>query len=82
MPQLGRPIAKARATKLRAKGEAALAAHFAGLVGSRKEILLEKGGIGRTECFAPVQFDGTAGRFATVAVIGIAGGQLIGQLAA
>ena len=82
MPQLGRAIAKARATELRAKGEAALASHFAGLVGSAKEILLEKGGIGRTACFAPVQFDGTAGRFFTVAVTGVAGGQLIGQLAA
>ena len=82
MPQLGRTVAKARATKLRVKGEAALAAHFAGLVGSAKEILLEKGGIGRTACFAPVQFDGTAGRFVTVAVTGVAGGRLIGQLAA
>jgi threonylcarbamoyladenosine tRNA methylthiotransferase MtaB len=82
MPQLGRHIAKARATQLRAKGAATLAAHFAGLVGSRKEILLEKGGIGRTACFAPVRFDGTAGRFVTVAVTGAENGQLIGQLVA
>jgi threonylcarbamoyladenosine tRNA methylthiotransferase MtaB len=82
MPQLGRNIAKARATQLRAKGAAALAAHFGGLVGSRKEILLEKGGIGRTACFAPVRFDGTAGRFVTVAVTGAENGQLIGQLVA
>ena len=82
MPQLGRAIAKARATQLRTKGETALAAHLAGLVGSHKEILLEKGGIGRTACFAPVRFEGTAGRFVTVAVTGARNGQLTGQLAA
>jgi threonylcarbamoyladenosine tRNA methylthiotransferase MtaB len=82
MPQLGRPIAKARAAQLRAKGETALAAHFKGLVGTRKEILLEKGGIGRTACFAPVRFDGIAGDFVTVSVTGTGNGQLIGQLAA
>jgi threonylcarbamoyladenosine tRNA methylthiotransferase MtaB len=82
MPQLARNIAKARATTLRAKGAAALAAHFTGLVGSTREILLEKGGIGRTACFAPVRFDGTAGRFVTVAVTGITGDQLVGQMAA
>ena len=82
MPQLGRTVAKARAAQLRAKGETALAAHFQGLVGTRKEILLEKGGIGRTACFAPVRFDGIAGDFVTVSVTGTGNGQLIGQLAA
>ena len=82
MPQLGRTVAKARAAQLRAKGETALAAHFKGLVGTRKEILLEKGGIGRTACFAPVRFDGIAGDFVTVSVTGTGNGQLIGQLAA
>jgi len=82
MPQLGRPIAKARAAQLRARGETVLTAHLAGLVGSHKEILLEKGGIGRTACFAPVRFEGTAGRFVTVAVTGAENGQLTGQLAA
>ena len=82
MPQLGLTVAKARAAQLRAKGETALAAHFKGLVGTRKEILLEKGGIGRTACFAPVRFDGIAGDFVTVSVTGTGNGQLIGQLAA
>ena len=82
MPQLGRPIAKARAAQLRAKGETVLAAHLAGLVGSAKEILLEKGGIGRTACFAPVRFEGVAGHFVTVALTGAGNGQLTGQLAA
>ena len=79
MPQLGRQVARERAARLRAKGDAALAAHFASLVGSAKEILLEKGGIGRTECFAPVRFDGVAGRFVTVALTGTESGQLVGQ---
>ena len=82
MPQLGRTVAKARAAQLRAKGETALAAHFKGLVGTRKEILLEKGGVGRTACFAPVRFDGIAGDFVTVSVTGTGNGQLIGQIAA
>ena len=82
MPQLERQTTKARAARLRGKGDAALAAHFATLVGSQKEILLEKGGIGRTTCFAPVSFAGAAGRFVTVDVIGAGSGQLVGQLAA
>jgi threonylcarbamoyladenosine tRNA methylthiotransferase MtaB len=81
MPQLERQTAKARAARLRAKGDAALADHFASLIGSQKEILLEKGGIGRTRCFAPVRFEGAAGRFVTVAVTGAQNGQLTGRLA-
>ncbi len=82
MPQLGRQTAKARAARLRAKGDAALAAHLGGMIGGRQEILLEKGGLGRTRCFAPVRFDGTAGHFVTVALAGVQNGQLVGQLAA
>ena len=82
MPQLGRQTAKARAARLRAKGDTALAAHLGGMIGGRQEILLEKGGLGRTRCFAPVRFDGTAGHFVTVALAGVQNGQLVGQLAA
>ena len=58
MPQLGRAIAKERGQRLRAKGDLALAARYQGMIGRRYDILMEKGGIGRTRCFAPVQFDG------------------------
>ena len=30
------------------------------MTGSRQTVLVEKGGIGRTPCFAPVAFDGAA----------------------
>jgi threonylcarbamoyladenosine tRNA methylthiotransferase MtaB len=82
MPQLGRQVAKTRAARLRAKGDAMLAAHLGGMVGGTREILMEKGGIGRTACFAPVKFAGTAGRFVTVALTDAKNGQLLGQQAA
>jgi threonylcarbamoyladenosine tRNA methylthiotransferase MtaB len=82
MPQLGRQIAKSRAARLRAKGDAALAAHLGTMVGGTREILMEKGDIGRTACFAPVKFAGTAGRFVTVALTAAKHGQLLGQQAA
>jgi len=59
MPQVPRAVAKERAGRLRAKGDEALAKHFAGLVGSEQTVLIEKPGLGRTPCFAPVRFAGT-----------------------
>lgn len=55
MPQLDRAIVKERAQRLRAKGEAALARHLAAQIGSRPEVLTERGGIGRTEQFTAVR---------------------------
>ncbi len=65
MPQLPRAVAKERAARLRAKGEVALAQRFAGLIGRETELLVEKPGLGRTPCFAPVRFAGgsAAGSF-------------------
>ena len=62
-----RRVVKERAARLRAKGEAALAARLAALVGTTQTLLVEKHGMGRTRCFAPVQFDGdaSAGTFVT-----------------
>jgi threonylcarbamoyladenosine tRNA methylthiotransferase MtaB len=83
MPQLGRAIAKERGARLRAKGELALAARYQRMTGSIHEILMEKGGIGRTRCFAPVQLaDAAPGSLVRVRVTGVAGGQLIGSFAA
>jgi threonylcarbamoyladenosine tRNA methylthiotransferase MtaB len=55
MPQLDRAIVKARARRLRDKGEAALRGHLEREVGSRRRVLTERGGIGRTEQFTPVR---------------------------
>ena len=51
MPQLDRATIKARAERLRAKGEAALAAHLAAEIGRLRNVLVEKSGLGRTEQF-------------------------------
>jgi len=57
MPQLGREIAKARASRLRAKGDELLRRHFADEVGKRRRVLVESSGTeGRSEHFLPVRF--------------------------
>jgi len=55
MPQLNGAIIKERAARLRARGEAALAARNAALVGTTQTLLMEKAGLGRTPCFMPVK---------------------------
>jgi len=55
MPQVKGNVIKERARQLREKGEAALQAHLARLVGTEQELLIERGGIGRTPCFTPVR---------------------------
>ena len=57
MPQLPRETVKERAARLRAKGDAALSARFAKLVGSTQDVLMETAGQGRTPCFAPVALE-------------------------
>jgi threonylcarbamoyladenosine tRNA methylthiotransferase MtaB len=84
MPQLGHGLAKERGARLRAKGDLALAARYQGMIGSRHQILMEKNGIGRTACFAPVRFDAppAPGSFVTTVLTGLQAGHLIGQVAA
>ncbi|HWA30865.1 MAG TPA: tRNA (N(6)-L-threonylcarbamoyladenosine(37)-C(2))-methylthiotransferase MtaB [Rhizomicrobium sp.] len=60
MPQVARQIVKERAARLRAKGDGALAARLASLVGSEQDLLIEKSGMGRTPCFAQAQLRGPA----------------------
>ena len=59
MPQLDRALVKDRAAGLRARGEAALAARLASLVGTTQTLLMEKDGMGRTPCFATVRTEPT-----------------------
>jgi threonylcarbamoyladenosine tRNA methylthiotransferase MtaB len=56
MPQLAKQTIKERARLLREKGETALSARLAALVGTEQELLVEKPGLGRTRCFASVAF--------------------------
>ncbi|OYX15161.1 MAG: tRNA (N(6)-L-threonylcarbamoyladenosine(37)-C(2))-methylthiotransferase MtaB [Rhizobiales bacterium 32-66-8] len=55
MPQVPPELVKARARRLRDKGEAALRRHLSGAVGRRRSVLVEAGGTGRTEYFTPVR---------------------------
>ena len=57
MPQLDRAVVKNRAARLRARGETALASRLASLVGTEQMLLMEKDGMGRTPCFAPVKVE-------------------------
>jgi threonylcarbamoyladenosine tRNA methylthiotransferase MtaB len=79
MPQVRREVAKERARRLRQKGEAALAAHLASQVGTRRSVLAETRQSGRTEHFTPVRLDAPIepGVIVEVAVIGHDGRQLI-----
>jgi threonylcarbamoyladenosine tRNA methylthiotransferase MtaB len=78
MPQLPRDIAKARAARLRARGEAAATARLDAMRGSRQSILMERGGIGRTPCFTPVAFDAPHGALLTLMITGRDGARLTG----
>jgi threonylcarbamoyladenosine tRNA methylthiotransferase MtaB len=79
MPQLNGAIVKERAARLRAKGDAALAARNASLVGTTQTLLMEKSGLGRTACFMPVRYAGHAGpgTFADVRITHIQDNHLI-----
>jgi len=60
MPQVPREVVKDRAARLRARGDAALAAHLSSRIGSAQSVLVEKPGLGRTACFAQARFDSAA----------------------
>ncbi len=81
MPPLERATVKSRAARLRRKGDAALAAHLATLVGTEPTLLVEKPGFGRTPGFAGATLDGSGvpGEMLRVRVTGAAGGHLIAE---
>jgi threonylcarbamoyladenosine tRNA methylthiotransferase MtaB len=79
MPQLPRAAIKQRAQRLREKSQAALTARLDRLKGSRHIVLMERGGIGRTPCFTPVEIGDVAhGTFLPVAITGRRGEHLTG----
>jgi len=82
MPQLPGATVKQRAARLRQKGEAALRARLDTMIGSHHTVLMERGGIGRTPCFTPVEIGDVAhGTFLTIRVTGRSGEQLRGAAA-
>jgi threonylcarbamoyladenosine tRNA methylthiotransferase MtaB len=55
MPQMAREAVKARAKRLRDKGEAALRRHLDGEIGGLRRVLTESESTGRTEHFTQVR---------------------------
>jgi threonylcarbamoyladenosine tRNA methylthiotransferase MtaB len=55
MPQVDRAVVKERAARLRAKGDAALRRYLDGEIGTRRRVLTEANGFGRTEQFTHVR---------------------------
>ncbi len=79
MPQLDRALIKERAHRLRDKGEAALRAYLDSQVGQRRQVLTERGGIGRTEQFTAVRLASplSPGMIVDLTVTGHDGRQLL-----
>ena len=82
MPQVATEARRRRAAALRAAGEHALRRTLASLLGSRAEVLVERGRRGRSQHYAPVElaFDAAPGSVVPVR-ISAAGDHLVGQRA-
>lgn len=80
MPQLPKAVGKERAALLRARGEAAHAAHLARLVGTRQRILVEREGLGRAEDFTLADIAvGAPGEIVEAEIIGQTGERLVAR---
>ena len=78
MPPLTKNLAKERAARLRAVGARRVDAFLDAEIGRERSVLVERGGTGRTEHFAPVRLDGVAaGTILPVRIRGHAGGELV-----
>jgi threonylcarbamoyladenosine tRNA methylthiotransferase MtaB len=79
MPQLDRAVIKERAAGLRDKGAAVLRGHLDAQVGHRRQVLTERGGIGRTEQFTAVRLAAPVepGTFLDLTMAGHDGRQLL-----
>lgn len=71
MPQLDRGAVKERAARLRTKGAEAFGAHLAAERGALRYVLVETGGVGRTEHFTPAQIAvGVPGEIVAARIVG------------
>jgi threonylcarbamoyladenosine tRNA methylthiotransferase MtaB len=81
MPQLDRALIKQRAARLRAKGDAALAAYLDAQIGTSQRVLIERDGKGRLDSFAEILVDGAAAGATVMArVVARDGGVLVGDM--
>ncbi|MBN8608027.1 MAG: tRNA (N(6)-L-threonylcarbamoyladenosine(37)-C(2))-methylthiotransferase MtaB [Caulobacterales bacterium] len=82
MPQVARPLIKARAARLREAGAAALKRHLDHWVGREAEALIERDGFARLPDFTSVRFEGAVGHaFQRLRFAAHDGAQLIGVAA-
>jgi threonylcarbamoyladenosine tRNA methylthiotransferase MtaB len=80
MPQVEKGTAKKRAALLRAAGEKQFAALCATRIGAIETVLVERGGIGRTEQFIPVGVaDAEPGKLLTMQITGFDANGLVGE---
>jgi threonylcarbamoyladenosine tRNA methylthiotransferase MtaB len=70
MPQVERAVVRERAARLRAEGGTALATHLDAEHGAVRRILVENGGVGRTEHFTLAEIGGTRGEIVTARITG------------
>ncbi|MHA6299423.1 tRNA (N(6)-L-threonylcarbamoyladenosine(37)-C(2))-methylthiotransferase MtaB [Devosia sp. CAU 1758] len=81
MPRVDKAIARQRAALLRAEGERQVAALCATRIGRIENVLVERGGMGRTEHFIPVRVDAReAGRLLSMRITGMDGDSLMGEV--
>jgi threonylcarbamoyladenosine tRNA methylthiotransferase MtaB len=82
MPQLARDVVKARAARLRAAAAERRSRWLDGLVGTAAKVLIENGGKGHTDAFAPVQVEGSVrGESGNARITGRDGDHLIAEWA-
>jgi threonylcarbamoyladenosine tRNA methylthiotransferase MtaB len=76
MPQLQRDAIKERAARLRFKGATQLDRHLRSLIGSEQQLLIEKDGFGRTQCFAQADIAGAPASIIRARVTAVVGARL------
>jgi len=81
MPQLDHSLVRERARRLRAAGAAAFARHLAAEQGATRRILVESGGIGRTEHFTPAEIAAPPGAILTARITGNTSRALLAEAA-
>ena len=80
MPQVGKAMARQRAALLREAGENQFAALCQSRLGAVETVLMERGGMGRTEHFIPVRVAGVdAGQLVSVRISGLSETGLLGE---
>ncbi len=80
MPQVDKAVAKARAARLRALGEAQFTKLAESRVGAIESVLVEQPGLGRQEQFVPVSVPGHApGEIVSVRITGTTADGLVGE---